>query len=192
VIALLLQDYPAIFPYPSRADLIPRPAASAGHLPRGGRGYGWVRGLVVREEGMKLSEAIRLGAMLRPQAFGGFFGFEHVVPKGKCARMLARLGLREMDLALSSCALGAAIESVGGDASICSRAHGLLDRFEILWGGRIRCPACIAHRVNAFSLIYHLNDEHRWTRERIASWVATIEASRESCAAVAPQEAVTV
>jgi hypothetical protein len=33
------------------------------------------------------------------------------------------------------------------------------------------------HVCSVGALIVHLNDSHRWTRERIAAWVAEIEAA---------------
>jgi hypothetical protein len=43
------------------------------------------------------------------------------------------------------------------------------------------CPECHGKRVLA-RLIPHINDDHGWTREQIADWVATIEPQQ------APQE----
>ena len=109
---------------------------------------------------MKLSEAIRLGAMLRPQAFKVYFWLDN------------------------SCALGAAAEAAGVSYGCTSTAH---FRIVLLWPwlrtmvGR-QCPACALDACPR-KLIAHLNDDHKWTRERIADWVATVEPP-ESCAAV--------
>lgn len=108
---------------------------------------------------MKLSEAIRLGAMLRPQqAFRTLFDPETG----------------------ASCALGAAAEAMG-----------LLDTTQ--WNAFVgtgkgppewkwiaerpyrRCPVGCARRDDVQELVIHLNNVHRWTRERIADWVATVE-----------------
>jgi hypothetical protein len=101
---------------------------------------------------MKLSEAIRLGAMLKPQGFGG----NTTGP-----------------MATVTCALGAAYEAA--EVAHCwialSRRFPILMRIE--W---LVCPAC-DERVE--TPIPHLNDDHRWTREQIADWVATIEAQHE-------------
>jgi hypothetical protein len=40
------------------------------------------------------------------------------------------------------------------------------------------CPVCAATLLPLYRLIPHLNDDHRWTRERIADFVAAIEAKR--------------
>ena len=102
---------------------------------------------------LKLSEAIQLGAMLAPQ------GFERYKEDGR------------------TCALGAACEAIAGSPlDVASR-----------WPfckQQTRCPACswwfllfvfTLGRTSVERVIVHLNDDHRWTRERIADWVAAIE-----------------
>jgi hypothetical protein len=97
---------------------------------------------------MKLSTAIRLGAMLGPQAFG------------------------RLDDATTggTCAYGAALQAAGLDfydtwkltgvfhamCPACADAQRAADRYR-------------------FNTLAHLNDTHRWTREQIADWVQTIE-----------------
>lgn len=97
---------------------------------------------------MKLSEAIVLGSTLSKQAFTGGFG---------------RFGIR--------CALGAAADAAGiptGDLSL---------KWPMLALGSFACPICMRqlYRGPLFGIIAHLNDYHKWTREQIAYWVATIE-----------------
>lgn len=104
---------------------------------------------------MTLSDAIRLGAMLKPQAFGG---------------MLKDGG---------TCALGAAADALGCLHSAMSPRCEIVTRYPWL---SIRtqtvCPAC-SYRPQWFdTVIAHLNDEHHWTREQIADWVATVEAAQ--------------
>lgn len=94
---------------------------------------------------MRLSEAIRLGAMMRPQVFG-----EYYVDGG-------------------SCAMGAACEAAGVSGQQIQRYE--MQWPDII---NASCPACTGHRIWA-STIVHLNDDHRWTREQIADWVQTIE-----------------
>jgi hypothetical protein len=105
---------------------------------------------------MKLSDAIRLGAMMKPQAY------EESGEQG-------------------SCVLRAAADAVG-IRDQCRDAVRYLDyaalghRFPELLLCSWRCPAC--KRVtpdNLMHLLYHLNDDHQWTRERIADWVASVE-----------------
>jgi hypothetical protein len=116
---------------------------------------------------VKLSDAIRLGAMIRPQAHGRFF----------------RDG--------NSCALGAALEASGlavydEEYSMDEQAP-LSDRLIVDHAALIHeCPAgCsefshLPHRIDA--VIVHLNDRHEWTREQIADWVETYEPRAESAA----------
>lgn len=102
---------------------------------------------------MKLSEAIRLGAMLKPQGFGR-----------------ATTGPR----ATATCALGAAYQASGSQhswGSLCQHFP-ILSRLE--W---VECPEC---RVPHETPIPHLNDDHRWTREQIADWLETIEAQYDT------------
>jgi hypothetical protein len=93
---------------------------------------------------MKLSEAIRLGALLHPQCFGTLYQID---------------GPEEDAAIVASCALGAA-EQAGY-------------RWWAAYGDRRSqpCPdGCALHSAMA-GMIQHLNDKHRWTRERIADWV---------------------
>lgn len=100
---------------------------------------------------MKLSEAIRLGAMIRPQGSGVYFS-------------LGR-----------SCALGAAFEACGATAYDEGFATSGDYLFSILrmWAP---CPACVYDHHRLGFVVTHLNDHHGWTREQIADWVETIEA----------------
>lgn len=92
---------------------------------------------------MRLSEAIRLGSMMKPQAFGAY----HVRHK--------------------SCALGAARDAGFGKTQDDINAEALV------------CPVCDI-QLQQMVMVVHLNDRHRWTRERIADWVDTIEPAREA------------
>jgi hypothetical protein len=101
---------------------------------------------------VRLSDAIHAGAKLRPQAFGFY------------------------QEAGGSCALGAAYEAV---SVADGRPWTSTLPFDHPWVAllvalmEVPCPACgYLHYENQ---ITHLNDKHRWTRERIADWVATQE-----------------
>ena len=117
---------------------------------------------------MKLSEAIRLGAMMRPQ------GKYNYMMNGR------------------SCAIGAALEAIGipvrdrgNDFSRDNEREALEElkrRPEIKeWSAlnkkkNTHCPSCeYVDQGNFSGVISHLNNSHDWTRERIAEWVATIE-----------------
>lgn len=56
---------------------------------------------------------------------------------------------------IGACALGAAVKAGFGDGSLPIQP-------------RCDCPAC-GDRNSI--MIQHLNDDHRWTRERIADWL---------------------
>jgi len=98
---------------------------------------------------MKLSEAIRLGAMLNPQGFGH-------------NRIYGPDGTK------FTCALGAAEEAGYNFAGILTGP--------LVFHPPIKCPACACYFYSEVPvMIVHLNDLHRWTREGIADWVATVE-----------------
>lgn len=93
------------------------------------------------------SEAIREGAKLRPQGRGMFF----------------RAG--------RTCAYGAGTEAVTGEAN----------KWEVVWelypylcATDVTCPKCEV-RGAIQGIIYHLNDDHGWKRERIADWLESEE-----------------
>jgi hypothetical protein len=100
---------------------------------------------------MRLSEAIRLGALLKPQGFNDYWDGDG-----------------------NSCAIGAAADALGVP----------MERLAALENQHKRvleqpCPACDRQIQYGESTVTHLNDDHRWTRERIADWVETIEARSE-------------
>jgi hypothetical protein len=117
---------------------------------------------------MKLSEAIREGAKLRPQAFGRTF-------------------LETASGVLTSCAIAAALEATGYDPlrPLDLNARDLFrETFQSYWtmpampcphqhkGRRPRpCP----DSGQVYGMLLHLNDTHEWSREAIADWVETIE-----------------
>ena len=95
------------------------------------------------------SAAIRDGATIRPQGYGCF------LDNGK------------------SCALGAGAEAVFGQANnydaVC-----LLYPYLQQEGGP--CPECGAGDGSYMaSILYHLNDTHKWTREAVADWLEAEE-----------------
>ncbi len=103
---------------------------------------------------LTLSQAIRLGAMLHPQTFGQMEMCD------------------DATTIVATCALGAARVALG-DAAY----QRVLD-----CDSTITCCPCLdcqrrAREPEPFHLlITHLNDFHRWTREAIADWIATLEA----------------
>ena len=117
---------------------------------------------------LTLSEAIKQGAQLRPQAFGALF---------------RKADAGSDETLMGSCALGAAFEATGEIPSIEEGNHyeiydELEEHFAIL-RTRATCPECDhpAMRNNTLgAVITHLNDSHFYTREQIAAWVAQQEA----------------
>lgn len=118
---------------------------------------------------MKLSDAILLGSTMRPQIHG-------------------RLSDGE-----GTCAMGAAYEAAGIlDAIASDNMHivRMKSQFPSAYSDRkYSCPCegsarrtecsdlltpCSDLRSLAY-MVVHLNDDHFWTRERIASWVASVE-----------------
>lgn len=103
---------------------------------------------------MRLSEAIRLGATMKPQGKYYFF----------------RDG--------ATCAQGAALDAVG----LLHEEDSLACHYEMarLWpwvnpldpaAACFSCPFCGPGRGRMASLIAHLNNDHEWSRERIADFV---------------------
>ena len=102
---------------------------------------------------MRLSNAIRLGAMLYPQ------------------------GLRNLFQDGRSCALGAALIACGKDPNVvgCDGVAELWPYVMVL----VSCPVCDERKRAMWQIAsFHLNDKHAWTREQIADWVATLEAAQ--------------
>ncbi len=134
---------------------------------------------------MRLSEAIRLGAVLKPQAHDGTIISE-----------------------THTCALGAAIEGAGiparaldkGELMTTGRGHGEARGGEqaytlpVEWMKTMRrisdsffCPVqyCtdFLSMCSGARIIAHLNDSHKWTREQIADYVEQFEekSNEETC-----------
>lgn len=107
---------------------------------------------------MRLSEAIRLGSMLKPQAFGKSYD--------------AHIG--------GTCAIAAAVDAIGllktDGGTLLNACHlsAVPEAWRLTINQRVTCPNChVTCRVDGVAA--HLNDHHRWTREQIAAWVETLE-----------------
>jgi hypothetical protein len=109
---------------------------------------------------MKLSDAIRLGAMATPKADGVFFD-----PRKE-----------------ATCAQGAALLAIGQlDRKSCRNHARMMSAWPWIVTTRATCPSC-GKPGTVRSLIPHLNNEfgaasggHGWNRNRIAGWIATLE-----------------
>ena len=108
---------------------------------------------------MKLSEAIRLGAMLRPPG-----------PNGR-------------SWPHKSCVLQAGAEALGltWNNPLTSAPYAeLRERYRFL-NGKVSCPACNTREIEVIAALYHLNDQHHWSREQIADWLEReVEPKEES------------
>lgn len=114
---------------------------------------------------MKLSEAMRIGARKRQQAFGTLFD-------GK-----------------GTCALGAALDGVSGrellyqfDLCVAAQTWSILDMPAI--------NPVTGHDESMHTIIFCLNDDCRWTRQQIADWVATVERQRQTEAKATPAKPI--
>jgi hypothetical protein len=112
-------------------------------------------------QNIKLSDAIKLGAMLKPQGRGA----------------------DSISSADESCAIGAALDACGVPVSQRLGRFGYVEanmRWHFLFDMRDRCcPEC-GLVANVMDIIWHLNDVHKLTREAIADFIATIEPVEQS------------
>lgn len=95
---------------------------------------------------MTLSDAIRLGAMMKPQAFGSL-----------------------RDESGATCAMGAAEDALG------RRPYAVFPKHPALRAVCPACAYAPTQLNGCLYTIAHLNDAHHWTREAIADWVEAIE-----------------
>lgn len=109
---------------------------------------------------MKLSEAMRLGAMLKPQAR---YRLYDAVSGGTCA-------------------LGAVADALGAlslaTATYTTDARAKIPREWLSLKGQTKCPHCSVHIGTQIDhVIIHLNNEAGWTRWQIADWIETLESA---------------
>lgn len=137
---------------------------------------------------MKLSEAIRAGAKIRPQAFGSLEQTEIVTERVGWFKQRLRREKR-------TCALGAAFEaqscgshtethygepekSFRGGRQITKGQQVTVIENPTEWNEVFQaltiCPQC-GQEDDGKRTITHLNDHHKWTREEIAQWVERVE-----------------
>ena len=114
---------------------------------------------------MKPSEAMRIGAAIRPQAYGAYFDYSDTDDGTTIMR---------------SCAVGAMLEVIAGDdgiAAVFEQKFNLDDYREALgitsWDVDVEHP--VTHdQTPLIVVITHLNDADKWTREQIADWLESI------------------
>lgn len=102
---------------------------------------------------MKLSDAILLGSIGTVQAFGKFYD------DGK------------------TCAMGAGLSAIG--KLVCDFSYKNFYNEQEAWpycASIAKCPECCDDWIRRLrDVVAHLNNEHTWTRPRIAAWVAEKE-----------------
>lgn len=132
---------------------------------------------------MRLAEAIRKGAMQHPQWFGMFRGWRGdgaTEELHTCALMAAHEGVYgELPAPFLAAMSEAEIEK-----HVLSELHAAFPQLKDA-ATAYTCPAgdrCNRHpappdryHIDLRSMIVHLNDYHRWTRECIADWVESVE-----------------
>jgi len=112
---------------------------------------------------MKLSEAIMMNGMTKPQGFGPDSVYSVDAP----------------------CVIGGALQVMGEQTPNRYEDHKNYGSFYGLWPwtkNKAVCPlGCSSiFKVSSYShIIFHLNDLHRWTRAQIAAWVASVEPREE-------------
>lgn len=103
---------------------------------------------------MKLSQAIRIGARSCPQAFLAWTrGYD--------------------GCALTAAMIGGGLITVAGlndDSCVAIGMFQIDHKFPDLLKHAL-CPSCASPDVSVKDIIMHMNDLHRYTRERIAGWV---------------------
>ena len=97
---------------------------------------------------MYLSDAIRIGSAMKPQAFGAMFH-----NGGSCAVGAAWDGVRLNN---------GTMESLNGQGQLFTALH------------ERGCGVCQYHNPDGWA-IPHMNDIHRMSREAIADWVESVE-----------------
>lgn len=98
---------------------------------------------------IKLSQAMRLGAMTTEQMFGRPWNEDQS----------------------KACAIGAAYLGLGApDGIVSSYSYDYVSRFGN--GKSYRTPCLHDYAGNTLTgVIWHLNDDHKWPREKIAEWL---------------------
>ena len=115
---------------------------------------------------MRLSEAIRLGAMISPQTRGHFF----------------RRAVCNKESVIATCALGAAALAVGGSIfHFAGPAHSRWPILGVLVPERELPAGMVAPRsLRLADVIIMLNDKEGWPRTEIADWVDQFETRQQS------------
>ncbi len=121
---------------------------------------------------MTLSEAIRLGATLKPQGKGE--GSIHHDSEATCA----------WGAAIQASGVGfhferavhfdqAPMRAAAGPSEFI-KVYDIPDEWKVMARFRTECPRC-STKDQVYRLIAHLNDDHGLTRQEIADWIDSIQ-----------------
>lgn len=102
---------------------------------------------------IKLSTLIAAGAKLWPQAFGRWNRKNNLGETERCALDAAKAVINK------------------GTEEIGVELFDEKDLRRLVKDAFLHCPEC-KNEINVFSLVMHLNDTHKWPRERIADFLA--------------------
>ncbi len=97
-----------------------------------------------------LADLIRKGSLIRPQIFGTYVSLN------------------------GTCVVGAATDGLWGEGWSGHKAIMALPNISLSLRRPCDCRSDYA-QYQLWQIMIHLNDDHRWTREQIADWVAIQE-----------------
>ncbi len=128
-------------------------------------GPGTVEKMVVKKSSLALSDAILLGSVKHPQKMDGFY----------TTNIAGQL--------TETCAIVAALDCIGVMEEVLQSGKSIQawTIFPTLSQEVVGCPEChktsheLVYLTEVATVILHLNDDHHWTRPRIAEWVKSIE-----------------
>lgn len=121
---------------------------------------------------MKLSEAIRLGAMLGPQCYGPYIEERTV----STVKLMGWTVYSRVECA--TCAIGGALMAIGRTDLMDTPTEDVQPEREFPILNAVVTAALNGRNVSVsvYRGIVTANDDLHWSRERIADWVAGIEA----------------
>ena len=125
-----------------------------------------------------LSEAMVLGSVKHPQKFGGCYDTDANGITASCGIAAAVDAVTGLDDAIKAneCVIGEEVfpilgHPVPGGCPQCGELEAFSSLYQVVLLDRV------------YSVIMHLNDDHRWSRPKQAEWVKSVEDSLK------PQEA---
>ena len=139
---------------------------------------------------MTFPESIRIGSKKRPQCFNNFFGviaraIQRTIQSWGEGQRVCQLDVHEK---MGSCVLGASYEGLTGEEGPDDAGHiqnALHDAWPWIDEVRIEHPihrnahsapfGCFADgKGTIWEIAQNLNDEHKWSREKVADWAEKV------------------